>query len=64
MKTLSAVKQNQFLKFTLNSDDGIKKLWFDLSDNKFKRPLKDGTLKEVVDTGVASFSVNLIQIQS
>lgn len=55
MKTLSAVKQNQFLKFTLNSDDGIKKLWFDLSDNKFKRPLKDGSLKEVVDTGVSSF---------
>ena len=55
MKTLSAVKQAQFLKFDLQSDDGCRQLWFDLSDNKFKRPLKDGSLKEVVDTGVASF---------
>lgn len=49
--SLKAVKQQQFLKFTLES----RELWFDLSDNKFKRPLKTGVLKEVVSTGVSGF---------
>ena len=46
---LTATKQNQFLVF----NNGEREIRWDLSDNKFKRVLKDGSLKEVADTGVA-----------
>jgi len=52
---LTATKQNQFLVF----NNGEREIRWDLSDNKFKRVLKDGSLKEVADTGVAGFFRNI-----
>ena len=54
-KQLTAIKQNQFLIF----NNGEREIRWDLSDNKFKRVLKDGTLKVVADTGVTTFFRNI-----
>lgn len=50
-KNLVSSKQGRYLVF----NNGLKEIRFDLADNKFKRVLCSGELKEVADTGVSCF---------
>lgn len=49
--TLVAKKERNFLVF----DRGFQRIYFDLSDNTFKRMLKGGNMKPLAYTGVSAF---------